>query len=305
MKNILPITVILFMLGISAVAQEKQEEKHSKFQASFGYPLGSHGSSTDYVNDFSFNVLYGLNGGVNGFELGGIFNHNSGNVRGVQIAGVANINKQDTQGFQWSVANATFGNLNGFQFGVLNYAKEVKGLQLGIINFRENGDDGLSLGIFNIVKNGYYALESTAGETIYANMNYKMGTEKLYTIFKFGYSSFDGEPIYTYGLGLGRLFSVSDKSDISTDLSFNKVVYDNDWRAKDNNLYKLDLNYHYKFNKNLSLLAGPSINFYNTKKQVNGKFGTLDIPYTLHQKTNSNSQQSLWVGMNLGLNYQF
>ena len=304
MKKLVSITVLVLMLGISSVAQEKKEVKTSGFQVSFGYPLGSHGSATDYVNDVSFNILYGLNGGVNGFEFGGILNYNYGDVRGVQISGVANINERDTRGFQWSTANLTYGNLHGAQLGVFNYAKKVKGLQIGVINFKDE-DEGLSLGIFNIIKNGYFALESTAGETMYANLNYKMGSKKLYTIFKYGYSAFDGKPVHSYGLGFGRLFDVSENLDFSTDLTYNKIVYDGDWSSKENDLYKLDLNLHYKIADKFSVIAGPSLNFYNTNKMVNGKYGTLNTPYTIHEKTNQNSKQFYWIGLNLGLNYQF
>lgn len=321
MKHLKTISLIALMLCFSAVAQEKNDNKKSKFQVSFGYPLGTHGSATDYINEISFNILYGFNGGVDGFEYGGIFNYNSGNVKGFQMAGVANINKLntkgfqmsgianinklDTKGFQLSTANITLGNIEGLQLGVFNVAKKVKGLQIGVFNYRENDDDGISFGVFNIIKNGYYAIETTSSEVLYANTNYKMGSEKLYTIFKLGYSSYKSKPVYSYGVGFGRLFSISEKKSISTDLSYNKIVYDNDWSINKNDLYKLDINYNLKLVNKFSLIAGPSLNYYNTDQKVDGKFGTLKLPYTISEKTNANSQQSFWVGLNVGINYQF
>lgn len=321
MKSLIKISLVALMLGVNVFAQEQIDSKKSKFQISFGYPLGTHGMEKDYVNDFSFNILYGLNGGVDGFEYGGVFNYNSGNVKGFQMAGVANINKKntsgfqlsgianinalDTKGFQLSTANITLGKLEGFQLGVFNVAKKVKGLQIGVFNYRENDDEGLSIGLFNIIKNGYYVAETTTGEVLYANTNFKMGSKKFYSIFKLGYSSFKSKPVYSYGFGFGRLFAMSEKMVISTDLSYNKIVHDNDWSVKKNDLYKLDVNYNLKLANKFSLVAGPSLNYYNTNKKVDGEFGTLHLPYTMFEKTNANSKQFFWVGFNLGVNYQF
>ena len=309
------------MLGVSTISQAQDGSKKSKFQVSFGYPVGTHGMETDYVNDFSFNILYGLNGGVDGFEYGGVFNYNSGDVNGFQMAGVANINKGtaqgfqlsgalnlnklDTKGFQLSTANITLGKLDGVQLGVFNVAKKVKGLQIGVFNYRENDDDGISIGLFNIIKNGYYVAETTSGEVLYVNTNFKMGSKKLYTIFKLGYSSFKSKPIYSYGVGFGRLFTVSEKMAINADVSYNKIVHDNDWSVKKNDLYKLDINYNLKLANKFSLIAGPSFNYYNTNKKVDGEFGTLKLPYTVFDKTNANSKQFFWVGVNFGINYKF
>ena len=184
--------------------------------------------------------------------------------------------------------------------GVFNVAKKVKGLQIGVFNYRENDDDGISVGLFNIIKNGYYVAETSTGEVLYANTNFKMGSKKLYTIFKLGYSTFKSKPIYSYGIGFGRLFTISEKGSISTDVSYNKIVHDNDWSVKKNDLYKLDINYNLKLVNKFSLIAGPSLNYYNTNKKVEGKFGTLKLPYTMFEKTTANSKQFFWLGFNFG-----
>ena len=333
MKHLITISIAALLLSANLVAQQKEETKKSKFQISFGYPLGTHGSDTNYSNDYSFNILYGINSGVNKFEFGSIFNYNKGNVKGFQMSGVANINKFDTKGFQMSTANITYGNLNGvqlgtfnlaknvtgsqigvfnlaknvkgLQIGVFNYSKKVKGLQIGVFNYRENSDDGLSIGLLNIIKNGYYVAEVTTGEVMYANTNYKMGSKKFYTIFKLGYSSFKSKPIYSYGVGFGRVIPFSEKIAVNTELSYNKIVHDNDWSVKKNDLYKLDINYNLQLANKFSLVAGPSLNYYNTNKKVDGEFGTLKLPYTIFEKTNTNSKQFFWVGFNFGINYKF
>ncbi|HVG40877.1 MAG TPA: STN and carboxypeptidase regulatory-like domain-containing protein [Chitinophagaceae bacterium] len=160
------------------------------FQISLTPGLGTHGKlSGQVINNFSLNVFGGYSGGVNGFEVGGLFNIDKkdvqyaqlagvfnivgGNVKGlqiggvnntvlqgvkgVQVAGVSNIVKKDLSGFQLSgVYNHVSGSVTGFQLaGVGNFAKEkVKGNQVaGVLNFSNKEIDGVQIsGVFNYAK---------------------------------------------------------------------------------------------------------------------------------------------------------
>ena len=215
MKKINLVIILVLLISINLVAQENDSLKNRKAQVTFAYPIGSSGtSSTEYLNKFSFNILYGLNGGVNGFEMGSLLNYNKGQVKGFQLSGVSNINigysdgfilsgvsnicmdstsgviisgvlnysKQNAKGFQLATANISANEFSGFQLGVFNYAKKLKGVQFGVFNYLDDGEQGLPIGIFSIVKNGHYELELAGGEVIYSNLNYKMGVERFYTI---------------------------------------------------------------------------------------------------------------------------
>ncbi|BDS09865.1 hypothetical protein [Aureispira anguillae] len=128
-------------------------------------------SNTRYrnrYNVFSFNVLWGINAGVNGLEIGaigntikrnvhgvqlaGFFNNIEGHVYGIQSSGVLNITKGDIVGWQlaglWNLGNNIYGtqisilgniarDLYGMQFGaVSNIATDVYGFQVsGLFNF--------------------------------------------------------------------------------------------------------------------------------------------------------------------------
>jgi len=322
-------------------------------------------SSMEYSNNFSFNILYGLNGGVNGVEIGSIFNYNKGEVKGFQLSGVSNINtgysegfllsgvsnicmdstsglfisgvlnyskqnskgfqlsgvsnicmdstsglfisgvlnysKQNGKGFQLATANIAANGFKGFQLGVFNYAKKLKGVQFGVINYLNDGAEGLPIGIFSIVKNGHFELELTGGEVIYSNLNYKMGVERFYTIYKAGYSSYKNNPVYSYGLGFGGNISISEKQKISIDLSANQTVYNNDWESNLNMLNKADFNYKYSVSEKFSLLIGPSFNVYVTEEKVDGEYGTLNIPYSIYTNEWSSGKLYMWLGINAGL----
>jgi hypothetical protein len=236
-----------------------------------------------------------------GFLLSGVSNICKDSTGGVFISGVLNYSKQYSKGFQLAITNVAANEFKGFQLGVFNYAKKLKGVQFGIINYLDNCEEGLPIGIFSIVKNGNYELELVGGEAIYSNINYKMGVERFYTIYKIGYSSYKNNPVYSTGLGFGINLPISDRQKISVDLSGNSIVYNNSWEGKLNVLSKADFNYKYSFSDKLSLLIGPSFNIYVTKEKIDGEYGTLNIPYTIYTNEGTSSKLFMWGGINAGL----
>jgi hypothetical protein len=103
-------------------------------QTSFVPGLGSHGLlSGQIVNKFSFNVLGGYNGGVNGLEIGGLFNMNKQDVKYVQVAGLFNVVGGNITGVQVAgITNTVYKSMNGVQMaGILNQVNEnATGLQV-------------------------------------------------------------------------------------------------------------------------------------------------------------------------------
>lgn len=345
---------IIMLSGSKAIAQEKSDSLHREAQVSFFYPLGSNGLSKSYSHNYSFNMLYGMNNGVNGFELGGIANYNKGNVtgaqmggvanyttgdvlgiqlagianvnggstngsqisgianvndgptKGAQISGIANVNNGSTQGVQASTINIGNGDVQGFQLGVVNYAKKLKGANLGVINIVGDAEEALPIGLINVVKNGYYEIEATGGKTINANVNFKMGVERLYTIFKMGYSSFKNDPVYSYGIGFGTLVPISEKHQISVDISTNGIVYDDEWNVWDekNILNKLDVTYRRQMTPKLSLLVGPSLNHYISDVKVGNTYGTLRTVGNIKKDVNGDRLKSMWIGFNAGVAFR-
>lgn len=149
MKKLNLISILIFILSMNLVAQTNDSLKSHLAQVTFAYPVGSNGtSSPKYSNDFSFNVLYGLNGGVNGLEIGSILNYNKGKVNGFQLSGVSNINTGYSKGFLLSgVSNICLDSTTGlFISGVLNYSKlNANGFQLAAVNISANEFNGFQL----------------------------------------------------------------------------------------------------------------------------------------------------------------
>ena len=157
-----------------------------------------------------------------------------------------------------------------------------------------------------MVKGGYYALELTAGEVLYTNVNYKMGVERFYTIFKLGASRYEDEPIYSVGLGFGTMLTLAEKHKLSMDLSFNHIVFNEEWNSEDDNiLAKFDLTYRYSLGEHISLLAGPSFNWYGSEMGMDDAYGSLNIPSHAHHFDCEGYQNWTWIGFNAGLAYRF
>lgn len=169
MKKLLLFNVLLLIV-IATYAQE-EENKVNPIQLSLAYPIGTAGvNSIDYSNRLSLNMIYGVNGGVEGLEMGGVANVNKGNVNGVQLSGAINANSGNAHGLLASgFTNVTLleakgvqlagaanysGNTEGLMMsGSINWSKSLDGFQIsGAMNVAEDVDGGQLSGLMNIAK---------------------------------------------------------------------------------------------------------------------------------------------------------
>lgn len=382
--------VILSAILIAAITSHAQEDSvlTRATQVTFIYPIGTNGvDATKYTNNFSFNVLYGLNGGLNGVEFGGLVNSNIGAVNGAQFAGIANVNGSTAHGFigagianvvkdssnsitgagianvcggnfvglqmagianavhgdflggqlsgianfnhgnfkgaqlsgianantgdfvglQGSgIANFNGGNLQGAQVALINRARVVRGFQLGLINVANDFEKGVPLGLISYVKNGYHAIEIAGGDAIYGNLNFKLGVEKLYNIYKIGFSLNGSEQYFTYGLGLGSKLNFSEKFGMSIEGSASHIVHQT-FNPRLDILSKLDLNFRYALGEHFDFFAGPSFNVYLSQHDPETQNSALRVPYSLFTHTwgNDEGQTYMWFGANAGVCVNF
>ena len=141
----------------------------SPYQVSFFPPLSTNGSDNKFItNTFSFNILAGLSGGLDGFELGSIANIENGNVKGLQISGIANVVKSDVRGVQIAGnVNVNGGHLEGVQVaGTLNVSgsDSSHAYQIGgFANIHKGDLSGGQVGGFMNVNGGYFIGPQVAG----------------------------------------------------------------------------------------------------------------------------------------------
>jgi len=125
-------------------------------QLSFFPPFGSNGAMSGRIsNVLSINLLAGHNGGVKGFEAGGLLNSLSGSMRGAQVAGLANFVNGPVQGFQAAgLSNFNRAGMQGAQTaGLLNFnRKTAQGFQAaGVANINTGRFRGFQMaGVANI-----------------------------------------------------------------------------------------------------------------------------------------------------------
>lgn len=93
--------------------------------------------------------------------------------------------------------------MDGVQIaGVLNYAKKMKGLQIGLINVADTLS-GWSVGLLNFSKNGYHKISVYTNETVNTNISLKTGNANLYTILFVGMNASSQEKIKNGGSWYG------------------------------------------------------------------------------------------------------
>lgn len=126
------------------------------FQVSFVPYLGTNRKLSGSVdNTFSFNVLAGYSGGINGSEIGGLVNIVRRDVKGSQIGGFANIVGGDTNPFQLAgFFNLNSGSVTGTQIGGMSNVvlDTLSGVQLAGFNNTLHGYmNGVQISGFNNV----------------------------------------------------------------------------------------------------------------------------------------------------------
>ena len=215
-----------------------------------------------------------------GFQMAGLMNRVKHNLAAVQIAGLGNVVSKNSRGIQVaSFGNIVSRNMRGMQIGgfgnivsreargaqlslLFNYAKSLRGFQIGLVNIADTSD-GFSLGLINLIKNGYHKVSVSTNELINANIALKTGNANLYTILLGGKNFEDTAKITTFGLGFGHDFIFSKNISVATELSAQQLHLGN-WDYS-RILGKFQTNLQIQLFKGFSIFGGPTYNYYMSK----------------------------------------
>ncbi|HEY1032347.1 MAG TPA: STN and carboxypeptidase regulatory-like domain-containing protein [Flavipsychrobacter sp.] len=256
--------------------------------------------------------------GVDGGQVAGVFNYTNKKTDGVQVAGVANsimgeldgvqvsgvvnhVNK-DVDGVQVAgVINSTLGVMTGVQVsGVFNFAKDVRGMQIGLINIADTSS-GMSIGFINFIWKGYHKLTITTSEAMNVNAAIKLGNKKLYNILFAGLNAGSFQQVFGLGYGLGQELKISKRFSISSEISM-QYLHLGDWEAS-NWLYKGQVNLNYKLHKFIAITGGPSYNFYNTNQNSFQQAFRKDLRTSGIAPMQHDRNWYSWIGWNVGLTF--
>lgn len=298
------------------------------FQISLLPGIGSHGKmSSQFVNKFSFNLLGGYNGGVNGLELAGLYNITNRDVRYVQVAGLFNkvggkaeglqlaglFNKDSamkgfqaaglfnktvkTHGFQMAAFNKN-DTMQGFQAGAVNLNRKFKGVQIGIINVADT-IEGIPIGLVNIGKSGIHNLSLSYNEMGFGLVSYKSGNPKFYNILVAGSSLNFNEKAFSIGYGFGKEMNISNAFSINPELT--SLFFVNGNKEKQNISARLQLNFQLRISKSFSLYAGPAITALYSKPGIIPDGYKEDLSNGAHNFSVAKNTIG-WFGWNVGIN---
>lgn len=251
-----------------------------------------------------------------GVQVAGLLNHVKEKAEGVQVAGAVNVVSKDMKGIQIAgLGNLTSKNLNGMQIagfgnitsqkmkgtqiaGFFNYAKEMDGLQIGIVNIAGRSN-GYSLGLINYVRHGYHKLSFSTNETINANASFKMGNANLYNIILAGKNFADSANIETAGLGFGHDFIISNRFSVAAEIT-SQYLYLGNWDHS-NFLHRFQTNLQIQLIKGVSIFGGPVYSIYSTDapEGSSGKGYKQNIAPAKHDYISKSAKG--WIGWNVGI----
>ncbi len=237
---------------------------------------------------------------MDGVQIAGLANIVSKAVHGTQIAGLGNFSARETDGMQIAgLGNITSRSMKGMQIaGLFNYAKEMKGVQIGLININGNST-GYSIGMINYSHRGYHKISVSANETINTNVAIKTGNSKLYNIILAGKNFSDSAKIEAFGLGFGHDFLFSNRVSVAAEISA-QYLYLGNWNDT-NTLARLQTNLQVELVRGITIFGGPAYSVYRTEG-ANGSPGKGYSKQVEPAKHHSfSTQMKGWMGWNVGI----
>ncbi len=245
-------------------------------------------------------IVNDVRSGTEGWQTAGIFNHVRRDLNGLQVAGIGNLVSGNTRGVQTAgIGNVAAKEMKGIQIGgIFNYAKEMKGLQIGLVNVADTSS-GFSIGLINWVNKGYHKLSLSSTDVFGTQLAVKTGTAKFYTMLIMSGSYGVNDRVYSAGYGTGHEFIFSKRLSASAELS-SQGLYLGNWDYP-NILNKGQLNMQFKLAKGLNLFAGPSYSLYYSDPASISSEGYRERVAPKSAKVYSTKTKG-WLGWSAGIN---
>jgi hypothetical protein len=196
---------------------------------------------------------------------------------------------------------------------VLNRARHVSGVQIGLINIADSLS-GVPIGLINIVKkNGYRRLEAYHADDFFANLTYKIGVPHFYNMLALGVER-GGAQRWGYGAGFGAEWTLAKALRLNTDLLSYYVVEESYESFPEGLFENYQLNLLNKFRllatlqlgRRLALFGGPVYNVFVSEHEEPGdsRVGSRLVTDTFYDHTSSDGVNvKMWIGFNAGIRF--
>jgi hypothetical protein len=184
---------------------------------------------------------------------------------------------------------------------LFNRAKVMKGVHLATINIADTLD-GYAIGVLNLSRNGYHKLLVFNNETTTANIGFKSGNAKLYTLISGGVNLTNDVRYYGVGFTLGHDFVFSNTISLSAEIG-NQMLLSDKWKNNSHSVNRINALLNVKAGPKVSFFAGPSFNIYHNDNSVNALAEMQQIIKNKPGLQNWNNNNKAWIGWTAGISF--
>jgi hypothetical protein len=203
--------------------------------------------------------------------------------------------------------NIAYRQSGGIQLaGLLNFAADVKGLQLAPFNFSDTCSSGVPIGIASFVRKGVHQLELSGDELLFTTLSFRTGTRHFHNIFSAGVSLTDVQsPLWSIGYGAGTSFKLSKRFNLDVDLTYSHLSK-GAFNTNVNFLNKLYIGPEFAITRKVRVALGPTFNLFladAAQPDYPTLFAAL-APYSFtNYTTNNNLNIKWWIGGKLAFRF--
>jgi hypothetical protein len=242
-------------------------------------------------------------GPVRGVQMAGAANFASGDVRGVQAAGGVNVSSGRIAGAQIAGGLNVADDTSGAQIAPLNIARHARGLQLGVVNYADADDGGLSIGVISIVRHGITEMDASAESFGGLSITLRHGRRRLYNLYGAATTLNQGATAQMYGLGLGSRIADGAVLGAPVDVDLDLMGWSlsgGGVTSEDNVLGRLRLGVAVRLG-HFSVFAGAAANVFVAN---NDERGDALRPQLDHSWQNGDVNTRLWPSLFAGIRVQ-
>ncbi|MBF5045188.1 caspase family protein [Aggregicoccus sp. 17bor-14] len=211
---------------------------------------------------------------VEGLQLGVGANVAGSDLQGVQVAAGANVVGRRLDGLQLSSGFNRAADLHGVQVGLINVGGDVSGSQVGLINVATRASGlqlglvnvagtmkGAPVGILNFMGNGQLHGELYGSDITQLNLDVKLGSEHVYTVFTGGLGEKRGgqDEFASLGIGLGVHLVATERLFVDVDALASSIYVDRKWDSHWL-LAQLRVKAGYQIARRFAVIGGPTLN---------------------------------------------
>ncbi len=272
-----------------------------------------------------------VSGSAKGVQAAGAVNIITGDLNGAQLAGALNIVESDVDGLQAAgAANLAHGSYHGVQIaGALNIVDDTfNGLQIsGFINIADQFESGVQLGVINIAReqrglpigvitfaqnNQYARLQLEGTEIANPGIAFKFGVPYFYNIYSM-LNLPDDKNRWAYGFGFGSEKILSHMLSLNIEIMAHQELWLHEERVTTllhtdrlNLLNQLKITFGLQVSRHLTLFAGPTLNALVENPDADALGASLAPSWTFYEKeldTCRGTMLKMWLGFSAGVRF--